>query len=88
MDYEDIEEEYEGPEGQLLPQEQEFFANAALSRASKFSDLALEEEDYDEVEEDNYEETDNVENHSQSISEALAEGSFTCSKAGSYLECS
>ena len=35
MDYEDIQEEYDGPEVQLAPQEMQFYAQAALAGPPK-----------------------------------------------------
>lgn len=62
MDYEDIQEEYDGPEVQLAPQEMQFYAQAALAGPPKKVD---EEDDYDE--EEDY---DSAEQHIESKPES------------------
>lgn len=44
MDYEDEQEQYEGPEVQLAPQDMQFYAEAALAGPTKL----VEEDNYDE----------------------------------------
>ncbi|XP_024386328.1 transcription initiation factor TFIID subunit 1 isoform X4 [Physcomitrium patens] len=46
VDYEDIQEQYEGPEVQLAPQDMQFYAESALARSVKL----VEEDNYDEDE--------------------------------------
>lgn len=46
VDYEDIQEQYEGPEVQLAPQDMQVYAESALARSVKL----VEEDNYDEDE--------------------------------------
>lgn len=62
VDYEDIQEEYDGPEVQLAPQEMQFYARAALAGPPKKVD---EEDDYDEEED-----SDSAEQHIESKPES------------------
>ncbi|KAL3694992.1 hypothetical protein R1sor_008643 [Riccia sorocarpa] len=53
VDYEDIEEEYDGPEVQMLPQEEQFYAQEALAGPpKKLGSLLDDEQNYDEEEEE------------------------------------
>ncbi|KAJ7568940.1 hypothetical protein O6H91_01G053900 [Diphasiastrum complanatum] len=53
VDYEDIQEQYEGPEVQMLPHDEQFYAQAALAGPSlKLGAFIPEEDNYDE--EDDY----------------------------------
>ena len=51
VDYEDIQEQYEGPEVQIAPQEIQFYAQVALAGVPKIQeDNYDEDEDYDSAE--------------------------------------
>ncbi|BFI36879.1 hypothetical protein MARPO_0010s0177 [Marchantia polymorpha] len=70
VDYEDIQEEYDGPEVQLLPQEEQFYAQAAIAGPSR---KLADEDNYDEEEEEEPAEGNELVTDAELVDVSLAE---------------